>query len=194
MYINFKILEGKAVEVEDLILLAACRQNKTESLGKFIEDKFGKGKLWFLEQKGYIEYIKGKKSDTEFDRVRISSKGQDLLDAVETPEVTPEDLRLYEWLESIYKDSGRVVGNRKKTKLYISLFRTQSQIDRNRLAFLCSTFIEDSSEMEYSIKLELLFFKPANVFTTRFDLEESRLWKYYLKNQEFFDEQFKTME
>lgn len=193
-YTNFEILEKSDLEAEDLILLSACRQNRTEELGSIIEERFGKQKLWILEQKGFIEYIKGKKGQSDYDKVRITTKGQDFLDDVETPGVTDDDLKLYEWLEAEYKSSGRIIGNRKKTKLYISLFRAHSQIDRNRLAFLCDMFLQDDEKMKYSQKLEFMFFKPANVFTTRFDLEESRLYKYYLENKEAFDKEFEKLD
>lgn len=193
-YTNFEILEKSDLEAEDLILLTACRQNRTEGLGSIIGKRFGKSKLWVLEQKGFIEYIKGKKGQSDFDKVRITSKGQDFLDDVETPGVTNDDLKLYEWLELEYKSSGRIIGNRKKTKLYISLFRVHSQIDRNRLAFLCDTFLRDDDKMKYSQKLEYMFFKPPNVFTSRFDIEESRLYKYYLQHKEAFDKEFEKLD
>jgi hypothetical protein len=194
MYVNFEVLNKSDLEPEDIILLTACRQNRTEDLGKYIEDKFGKPKLWILEQKGFIEYIKGAKKDTEFDKVRMTKKGQEFIDTIETPGVTEDDIKLYEWLEAEYKSSGRVIGNRKKTKMYISLFRAHSRIERNRLAFLCDTFLNDEDQMKYSQKLEYMFFKPSGAYNTRFDIEESRLYKYYLAHQEAFDKEFEKLD
>ena len=111
-------------------------------------------------------------------------KGRDLLGDLETPLVTEDDLRVFEWLEGVYKSSGREVGNRKKTKMYIALFRVHSQIDRNRLGFLINTFLQDESQMEYSRRLEYLLFKPATAFDTRFSLEGSRLYQFFLKHRE----------
>ena len=194
MYINFKLLTSKKLDLDDYLLLHACRQNKTEDLADIIEKNWGEGKIWYLEQQELVEHVKPKnKKQTKCHTVRISKKGQSLLDDLDTPEITEDDIKVFTWLEKVYKESNRVVGNRKKTKLYIALFRVNSQIDKNRLAKLALEFINDESEMEYSMKLEYLFFKPSNVFQSRFDIEQSRLYQYYLKNQEHFDELFEQV-
>lgn len=194
MYVNFNLLLSKEVTPMDVMLLVACQQNQNgesfEALSKFFN--FTDAIDHNLE-KGYIEFIKGKKGDDQLKKLRISKKGKDLLSDLETPEVTQDDLVIYDWLESIYKESNKVVGNRKKTKLYIACFRTQSQIEKNCLAYLCQTFIGDSDNMEYNQKLEYMFFKPDNIYSTRFDLEQSRLYKYYLKHQEYFDKEFERL-
>ena len=86
-----------------------------------------------------------------------------------------------------------MIGNRKKTKLYIALFRVNSQISKNKLAHLIYTFITDEKEMEYSQKLEYLFFKPSHMYQSKFDIEQSRLYQYYLKHKEVFDKQFENL-
>lgn len=193
MYVNFKLLLDKELEPEDVMLLVACKQNQNGELSDVIEKSFGHSKLWFVEQKGYIDYVKGKKGQSDFEKIRLSKKGKDLLDELETPEVTSDDLRIYSWLETIYKESERVVGNRKKTKMYIAQFRVQSQIEKNCLAYLCKSFIEDEDNMKFNLKLEYMFFKPETVYATRFDLEQSRLYKFYLKHQNHFDNEFKKL-
>jgi hypothetical protein len=65
-----------------------------------------------------------------------------------------------------------------------------SSIHKNNLAFLCKTFIEDPDQFEYSKRLEYLFFKPANLFSVKFDIEGSRLYQYYLKHKTEFDDKF----
>jgi len=181
---------SRKMSVDNFLLLQACRQNKTESLGLFIEETWGKVGLAELESMGLVEYIKGKKNQSMFSKVRTTKKGNEILDDIETPEITEDDLKFFDWLEESYKGSGRVIGNRKKTKMYIALFRAHSNIDKNRLAVLINSFLNNESEMGYSKKLEYLFFKPSSVFQTKFDIEQSRLYQYYLKHQEQFDKVF----
>ena len=51
-------------------------------------------------------------------------------------------------------------------------------------------FILDDSEQDWSFKLEFVFWKPSNLFQTKFVLEDSRLWKYYNKKKAYFDKKF----
>ena len=81
-------------------------------------------------------------------------------------------------------------GNKRKCKNFIAQFRVNSGICKNHLAFLCQTFINDEKEIEYSQKLEFLFFKGANLFATKFDIYQSRLFQYYEKRKEFFEDAF----
>jgi len=72
----------------------------------------------------------------------------------------------------------------------LAQFRAESGITKNDLILLCNHFITDSSRMEYSHRLDYVFFKPATAFDVRFSLEESKLWQYYLKYQDYFEESF----
>jgi hypothetical protein len=54
--------------------------------------------------------------------------------------------------------------------------------------------MNDSSQFEWSKRLEFLFFKPGNVFSVRFDLEQSKLYQYYIKHKEEFDDKFKKID
>jgi hypothetical protein len=47
--------------------------------------------------------------------------------------------------------------------------------------------------MEYNMKLEFAFFKPTNVFQVKFDLDQSRLYAYYIKRKDFFDSKFEKL-
>ena len=54
--------------------------------------------------------------------------------------------------------------------------------------------MNDESQFEWSKVLEYLFFKPSSVYNVKFDLDQSQLYKYYLKRKPFFDNKFKTLE
>lgn len=195
MYINFQLAKTKGLTPTDVANLQLISQNKIESLWEIITETVSLQTLDRYQNLGYITLVKAKnKGDTIQNRVRLSPKGSELLEDLQVPEVNSEDLMLYDWLEATYKKEDKEIGNRKKTKLYIALFRSHSGIDRNKLALLCKTFMNDSSQFEWSKRLEFLFFKPGNVFSVKFDLEQSKLYQYYLKHKEHFDNKFAKIE
>lgn len=190
MYINFELLKEKDLDIKSVLLLQACSQNRTEDLGEFMSKNWNPLDIQLLHKKGLIEFIKGKKNQSDYSKARATKRGKDVLDDLETPLINADDLKVFDWLEKVYKDSGKEVGNRKKTKMYIALFRVHSQIDRNKLGLLINSFLKDDSQMEYSHRMEYLFFKPSSVFQVKFDIEQSRLYQFYLNNKEVFDNAF----
>jgi hypothetical protein len=125
--------------------------------------------------------------------LRLGKKGTAYLHSLEEAEVLDEDKKIFDWLAEIYKKNDKQIGNGKRTQRHIASFREKTGIEKNKLAFLCDTFIKDDSEMEWSFKLEYVFFKPTNAFQTRFVLEDSRLFKYHTKRKEFFENKFKNI-
>lgn len=191
MYINFEIAKKRGLSPTDVVNLQLISQNKTESLEDVITDNIPLSVLNWYQELEYVTLVKAKnKSEAIQKRIRLSPKGNDLLEDLQVPQINDDDLQLYNWLEKTYQKEGKELGNRKKTKLYIALFRVNSGIDRNKLALLCKTFMNDSSQFEWSKKLEFLFFKPGNVFSVKFDLEQSKLYQYYIKHKEHFDNKF----
>ncbi len=81
-----------------------------------------------------------------------------------------------------------------QTKMYIALFRVHSGIEKNHLAALLEKFVKDESNMEFNFRLEYAFFKPTNVFQVKFELDQSRLYMYYLKNKRVFDQIFEQVQ
>lgn len=195
MYINFEIAKKQGFSPTDVVNLQLISQNKTEKLWEIITETMTLATLDRYQSLEYISLVKAKnKSDSIQNRVRLTPKGNAFLEELQIPMINEDDLKLYTWLESVYKSENKEIGNRKKTKLYIALFRANSGIDRNKLAYLCKVFMNDAAQFEWSKVLEYLFFKPVNMYSTRFDIEESRLYKYYLKHQTMFDNKFKTLE
>jgi hypothetical protein len=195
MYVNFDLMCKWGLSPIDVINLQLISQNKTESLEEVITNNISLEVLDKYQKSEYVSLVKAKnKADTIQNRIRLTSKGSDLLETLQVPEVNEDDLKLYDWLEGIYKAEDKEIGNRKKTKLYIALFRAHSGIDRNKLAYLCKSFMNDSSQFEWSKRLEYLFFKPSNAFSVRFDIEQSSLYRYYLKHKTSFDNKFQTLE
>ena len=171
-----------------------CKQSKFEDISSEIEEieTECKGTLEWLIQNDYIEFIKGGKKDSIYCKVRATKKGSQLLENIETPEITDDDLKLFDWLCDVYKSEEKMIGNKKKTKMYIAQFRVQSGIERNELANLLEVFIHDEENMKYNHILENSLYKSVNVYNTKFELDQSRVWQYYNKHKEAIDNKFKT--
>lgn len=193
MYINFKILKKRELELEDFLLLQAAKQSKFEDLSVTI-DIFSKERVDKLLDKGFLSKIKGLAKDPDSKKIRTTKKGNDLLDDLETPEIEEEDIVMFDWICDVYITMGKEIGNKKKTKTYIALFRTHSGIEKNHLATLLEKFVKDDFNMAYNFRLEYAFFKPSNVYQSRFELDQSRLYQYYLNNKLYFDKLFEQTE
>lgn len=190
MYINFKLLNSRQLEPLDFMFLLAAKNNKIEDISGIIEYHF-KDVLSKFKETNLITFVKPKnKSENEYNTVRLSSVGNDYIDDITTADITEDDIKLFVWLENVYKSMNKESGNKRKCKNFIAQFRVNSGICKNHLAFLCQTFINDEKEIEYSQKLEFLFFKGANLFATKFDIYQSRLFQYYEKRKEFFEDAF----
>ena len=188
MYINTEYLESKSISLIDICILQLAKQQRSENQEAYLE-KYEKD-VEYLEKSGLLKTIKGKKKDSKMSKIRISKAGEEVLTNVEIPEANEDDITLFNWLKTKYLDMGKKLGNQKKTKIYIALFRAHSGIERNKLAFLMSTFLDDERNMEYNMVLEYALYKPQNAYNTKFNLEESRLYQYYLTHEEYFKENF----
>lgn len=194
MYINFNLAKTKGLNEVDIMTLQIIKQLRTEpqreeNLVNILTDDF----LIKMEDRGYIHQIKGKKSDSELSKIRLTKKGTKLLDDIETAEVNEEDIVLFEWLESFYKAEEKQIGNKKRTKTGIAQFRSHTGIEKNCLAFLLKEFISDEENMKFNNKLENIFFSSKNLFSRKFLIDECRLYAYYDKRRDFFDKQFKKL-
>jgi hypothetical protein len=180
--------------INEVGMLLAIKQNKTEDLSEYLSEFLTEDVQNRFEETGYVGYVKTKSTeDTIYKLIRTTTKANTFLSDIETPEIEVQDLKIFDWLFKVYVGTDKVVGNAKKTKMFIALFRAHSGIEKNQLAFLLKTFINDPEQFEWSKKLEFLFFKGASVFSTKFDIEQSRLYQYYLMNKTQFDKIFLTL-
>lgn len=186
MYINFSVLSKEELIPLHVFTLIAVKQKEFGYLEFInltcIED---------LIDKEFIKRIKvPKKLEGTAESLRITPKGNKFLEELETPEVEEEDKVVFEWLKKHYKKLGKEVGNGARTQRHIRDFRTKSGIQKNNLLKLCLAFIQDEDNMQYNNILEYCFYKPLTAFQTRFQLEDSRLYKYYLKREDYFKSVF----
>ena len=194
-YINFEILKDKGITPKEYLILQCCKQMKTEDVSEQLIEICGDEEpIINLEQRDFVQFVKGKSKDNFFQKARLSARGTELMDLIETPFIIPEDIVVWDWLSRHYEKEGKEVGNAKKGKIWLASFRANSGIAKNHLVTLCLAFTKDEAQMEYSKRLDYVFFKPDNVFTTRFELDSSKLWRYYLKRKEHFDKVFEDMD
>lgn len=183
MYVNFKELRRLQMQAEDVVFLTAIKQKETE----FLVETYWRDSEERLEALSLIEYIKTiKKGESRYAALRLSKKGKAVLEGLETPPVEEEDKTVFEWLKKHYLKMGKEIGNGAKTQRHIRDFRIKSGIEKNNLLKLCLTFLQDEENMTYNNILEYAFYKAPTAFETRFNIEESRLYKYYLKREDYF--------
>lgn len=183
MYINFNGYRKHDLDPQLLVLLLAVKWQDIETISNW--------SAVYKDNEEYFSFIKGKKSQSEAEKIRLSSRGKTVFDDLNEADVEEEDIKVFDWLSAYYKELGKEIGNKAKTKRHIRDFRLKSGISKNKLVVLCKEFVNDEENMNWNFKLEYCFYKAPTAFETRFQLEESRLYKYYLKRQDEFDKVFK---
>lgn len=192
-YINTRLLESYKLTLIQYSVLCILRQNKFEDQSEFLQEY--EYELVHFRDNNLLEEVKAKnKQESVYKRLRISKKGQEIIDNVSIAEVNEDSLKIFDWVKSVYVKEGKEIGNAKKTKQFIAQFSKESGIERNSLAYLIQSFLSDEKEFEYSQRAEYLFYKGATLFSIKFDLYQSRLYQYYQKHQNKFDTKFKEFD
>jgi hypothetical protein len=187
MYINLKVLEKSGLHFDDLVFLCALNQKDSEFLINNLTDTTFKR----FEALSLLTNIKAKKkNEHSYISLRLSEQGKQLLSELEEAEVEEQDSKVMEWMGEQYLKAGKTIGNKKRTARHIRDFRIKSNIEKNNLIKLCLDFLSDEENMDYNNVLEFAFYKPMTAFQTRFQLEDSRLYKHYLKHRDRLDKTF----
>jgi len=183
MYINYEIMTAKLLSLNDLGVLTLIKQNRIADLSKEIEFEVqGSQILEKLSNIGYIESVKAKnKSQTQFHLLRTSKKGNEVLDAIETPDITDGDLKMAEYLFQMYlnhEDEERVLGNKKAITKYISILRNHLAFSLHQFYYLCEYFL---AEYPFTKKLENIFMDKNKIRYGDFkhNLSDSVLLQFY---------------
>jgi len=183
MYVNISVLEKSGLLFSDLVFLCAINQTETDWLIENLnEDVYSR-----LKELNLIKHIKQKsKKEYLYVSLRLSDTGKTLLSELEEAEVEEQDTKVGNWLINHYKQIDKQVGNSKRLMRHIRDFRLKSGIEKNNLIKVCLDFISDEDNMLYNNVLEFAFYKPLTAFQTRFQLEDSRIYKHYLKKEDYF--------
>lgn len=180
MYINTNILKHHNLNLQQVTLLQILHQAKTEDVSELLESY--NGDLDVLHYKGFLSEVKAKnKQESVYKRLRLSKKGREVLDAIETPEVEEQHLKMRDYLISMYlshEDKERVVGNKKLIGIYISVLQNHLGLDIYRFYYLCEFFL---AEHIYSKKLENIFMDRNKIRYGEFKnhIEDSPLYQFY---------------
>lgn len=185
MYLNVETYNSLGFKPEDLYYLISIKQVDKSVLEIIPEDVFER-----FKSTGLITSIKGTKKENPLHKLRLSKKGKDIFSSLEEAPIEEEDLKIFDWLSKHYLKLDKTIGNGARTKRHIRDFRISSGIEKNNLIILCLDFLKDEENMHYNNVLEYAFYKAPTAFQVRFNLEDSRLYKHYLKHKDRIDKKF----
>jgi DNA-binding MarR family transcriptional regulator len=162
------------------------------------EEKDGKKAIDILDELGYVKYIKTGKNDPVV-RVRLSEKGETILKELNQKPMHP----LSEFTLNYTKKEYERVGAKKeyisgggKLLNYISefLYSRPSEYNEGMIKAVISAYCDSfqDSDMKYINKMATLFFKPSNVYTTKFTVEESPICKFVDSNRDLIKYYYKS--
>ena len=180
MYINTNIVKHYNLNLQQVALLQILHQAKNEDVSEWLESY--NGDLDVLHYKGFLSEVKAKsKQESVYKRLRLSKKGREVLDAIETPEVTEQHIKMRDYLIEMYlnnEDKERVVGNKKLVGIYISILQNYLGLDIYRFYYLCEFFL---SEHIFTKKLENIFMDRNKIRYGDFKnhIEDSALYQFY---------------
>ena len=168
MYLNFKYLETKDISPTDAIYLIACAQNRVEDLREYMDSWFGGYNV-----SAYTEQLKNGK-------YVLTQAGKKLVDLMQIPDITDNDVILYDWLTAEVSPREWEIGSKKKILGLIAWFRSEANLTSPQLYELLEQYLA-AEDSKYNKKLEYLFFKPVNAYSKR-NLNDSRLFTWYENN------------
>lgn len=194
-YINVELLKSKNLSLLDLQVLQLAKQMRIEDVSDVLSEY--SLNVNSLLSVGLLESIKGKKGDSEFQKIRTTKLGTEILDLISTPLITDGDVELYKYLCTMYlqEDSSRTLGNRKAGLRYSSEFRQIMGFTLYEAYYLYEMFI---ANVEYTKVLEYIFHsKKENPYSKFKDvIESSKLYQFWMDNEyeirEYWAKKIKT--
>ncbi len=169
MYINFDVLNESNLTYETLVLLVTIKQSdcgKLEMDSETIEDHVN-----LLLSEGMIAH---RKSDNWY---KIAKKGTAFLRDIGIAGISDEVKANFLKLVQLYKDYGRNIGSANKALKVFAQF-----VEETNNLFTFDQIVETveeylmSSDPQYTARLDLFIWKPANAYARKFTIEDSRLY------------------
>ena len=195
MYLNHKKIKELSLTANDVLLFDALRQfpsnpDLEEIVAYYIRND---QRIDEFIENGVLKRIKGKPNQTDIQKLRIDKKGTEYLKLIQEADVNEFCIQLRDWVVDLYSKQEKTTKNKKKLAWQIAQFEANTGIQKNHLAFLISVFTNDDENMEYNHVSNYMFEDPKNVFFKGFRKEDSRLFHYYLKRKNYFENKFKTL-
>ena len=205
---NLDVFFKSKITAEDFILLSVIQQNSNggqrERLLELDSD--------YSSVSEYVKFVNRKnKTQTLHDLVRLDKKGSKLLVDLFTYSPSEDTEKIISWMEATYKSMGKFIKNRKEACRRCEFFSKSTGIEKNKLAFLLQTFMQNvynpdihgdnfreakkqNPNLVLSNQVENIFWQKENVFSKHYSLDNSPLYTFYLDNEEFFNTHFKKYE
>lgn len=192
-YFNTELAKSRQLHPLDIFILQIIHQNKSNDMSEDLVLLMEEENMKRLQEFGLMTLIKGTKKMNEFQRLRLSKKGSKWLKDFQSYDVVENDIKVFDTLKKIYADEGKEVGSEKKTKELIAWFRNETGFNHRQIWLIAKKFVNDEDRMEYSKVLEYAFWKSTNHFQVNPKLEDSKMYSYYEKHKEWFDNEFKKL-
>jgi hypothetical protein len=170
----------------ELVSLQIIKQNRNEDNSEYIDKYIKESVRESLLNKELIMLLQQKsEKDTFSKKVRVTSKGNELLEFASTPDIEEGDEKMALYLIDMYlkKDEGRTIGNKKNVVMFTAQFRKVLNLSLYEMYWLCDLFI---SETKYTLVLEKIFFDSNKHRYGKFinHIEDSKLYQFYQDNME----------
>ena len=205
---NLDVFFKSKITAEEFILLSVIQQNSNGSQRERLLELDSD----YSSISEYVKFVNRKnKTQTLHDLVRLDKKGNKLLVDLFTYSPSEDTEKIISWIETTYKSMGKFIKNRKEACRRCEFFSKSTGIEKNKLAFLLQTFMQNvynsdihgdnfreakkqNPNLVLSNQVENIFWQKENVFSKHYSLDNSPLYTFYLDNEEFFNTHFKKYE
>lgn len=154
------------------------------------ETESGRKPLEILDEAGYIKMLKTGPKTRPWESVRLSEKGEKILKEMNQKPL--HDLAEYT-LDYVRKEYERIGAGKEYIKSggkilhYISEFLNSrpSEYTEKMIRAVILAYVESfDHDYKYLNKMSTLFFKPTNVYNTKFNVDESPLHNFINMNKD----------
>ena len=205
---NLDVFFKSKITAEDFVLLSVVQQNSNGSQRERLLELDSD----YSSISEYVKFVNRKnKTQTLHDLVRLDKKGSKLLVDLFTYSPSEDTEKIISWIEITYKSMGKFIKNRKEACRRCEFFSKSTGIEKNKLAFLLQTFMQNvynpdihgdnfreakkqNPNLILSNQVENIFWQKENIFSKHYSLDNSPLYTFYLDNEEFFNTHFKKYE
>ena len=205
---NLDVFFKSKITAEDFVLLSVVQQNSNGSQRERLLELDSD----YSSISEYVKFVNRKnKTQTLHDLVRLDKKGSKLLVDLFTYSPSEDTEKIISWIEITYKSMGKFIKNRKEACRRCEFFSKSTGIEKNKLAFLLQTFMQNvynpdihgdnfreakkqNPNLVLSNQVENIFWQKENIFSKHYSLDNSPLYTFYLDNEEFFNTHFKKYE